>query len=877
MLEALLRHDALLRAAIAERGGHVFKTVGDAFCAAFARAPDAVAALIEAQRALAAEDFSAVEGLRVRMAVHFGSADEVAGDYFGTTVNRVARLLAAGHGGQILVSGIAAALLESGLPAEVALRDLGEHRLKDLSRPERVFQVVAPGLATDFAPLRSLDALPNNLPASLTSFVGRERETEEITALIRAHRLVTLVGSGGVGKTRASLQVAANLVDGSGDGVWFVELAPLASGEFLPATIAQTLGLTLPQEGDPSENLASALAQKRALLVLDNCEHVVESAGRAAAAIVRRAPQIKILASSRQALGIAGEATYRLPSLEVPAAVRLFAERARLVDQSFTLDDATASAVADICRRLDGIPLAIELAAARVRLLKPRQLRERLDERFRILTGGARDLLPRQRTLRAVIDWSYDLLDVREAAFFRRLGIFAAGFTLEAAAAVARGDDVDEFEALDALAALVDKSMVVADASADATRYRLLESTRAYALEKLDALETGETRARHAHYFAHRFVALTDHLNDARYNMHAPEVESELENIYAALDLLVDEAHDPELGARLCLALQKFWFVSGRVVEAVSRLERALASERIGPDVRMKLLVASAVMARNQNDYRGVLERYGALLEIHRAAGNEQNEALTLLHMSACLATIGEHELARQYALEARPAFAKTGDEYDLAYAYQALGLAENSAGNIAEAEEAHRESLRLFERAGGEPDVATALSNLGTCALLRGDAEGAMALAREAIRLAENASAAFVVAASSVTLADALARRGQMRAARERAEVALNIAAEINDYERLAESLEVAANVASLDAKHETAAKLLGAAEGLRERCGAVPAPAARSFLLEFERKLLSAMEEGRFDSLRLTGRSLNARFAFAAAKELLQQMPTT
>ena len=490
MSAGVQRHDAIGRAAIAAHGGYVFKTLGDAFCVAFSRPEAAVAAALDFQRTLMAEDFAAVGGLRVRAALHTGAADERGGDYFGPAVNRVARLLSIGHGGQTLLSGVMHDLVLGALPQQASLRDLGEHRLKDLSRPEYVYQLVAPELASEFPALRSLESLPNNLPLQMTSFVGREREIAKITDLLGAHRLVTLVGSGGIGKTRTSLQVAADLLDGSGNGVWFVELAPLASGEYIPAAVAQALGLSLPPEGDSVANLVKVIKSWQALLIFDNCEHLIEGAARFISAVIRGCPKISVLASSRQALGVAGEMTFRLPSLAVDdgivgvvtsareaaisPAIALFAERATATNDSFSLTDENASTVAEICRRLDGIPLAIELAAARVKMLSPRQLHDRLDERFRVLTGGSRDVLPRQQTLRALIDWSHDLLDERERALFRRLGIFVSGFTIEGAAAVGGDETIDEFEVFDVLASLVEKSLVLAEPDGDALRYRLL-------------------------------------------------------------------------------------------------------------------------------------------------------------------------------------------------------------------------------------------------------------------------------------------------------------------------------------------------------------------------------------------------------------------
>jgi len=593
MEKAVRRHDELMRSAVAAHGGYVFKTVGDAFCVAFGRPADAVAAILDAQRALGAEDFSNVDGLRVRAAVHTGATDERDGDYFGSAVNRVARLLAIGHGGQVLVSGVTSDLVQGSLPPRASLRDLGEHRLKDLARPEYVYQLLAPGLAAEFPALRSLDALPNNLPLHVSSFVGRDTEIAAITALIETNRLVTLVGSGGIGKTRTSLQIAANLLDGSGDGVWFIELAPLASGDYIPTTVASALGLSLPSEGDPVENLVRALKAKRTLLVFDNCEHLVEPAAHVLSALIRGCANVKILASSRQGLGIAGEETYRLPSLDTPdegsstelraadalrsAAIALFAERAHTSDKRFALTDENAPIIADICRRLDGIPLAIELAAARVQILSPRQLRDRLDERFRVLTGGSRDVLPRQQTLRALIDWSHDLLDERERTLFRRLGIFVNGFTLEGAVAAGSGDDLDELDVFDVLASLVAKSLVLAELGGDTLRYRLLESTRVYAREKLAAAGEREMLAgRHLRYLRDRFTELWSRADrTGRQSERSEALRVELEDVRSALDGALIRA-DVVAGAELLAALP--WEAVGLDAEAVALCERYLAA-----------------------------------------------------------------------------------------------------------------------------------------------------------------------------------------------------------------------------------------------------------------------------------------------------------
>ncbi len=516
MPAALRRHDKLIRSAIEANGGHVFKTMGDAFCAAFWRAPDALAAAADAQRALEAEEWSAVGGLRVRMAVHSGTTDERDGDYFGPAVNRVARLLAVAHGGQVVVSGAAAQLLHSAMPEQMELRDLGEHRLKDLAEPEHVWELAAPGLVEMFPPLRSLESLPNNLPRQLTPLLGREEVLAEVEPLVLECPLVSLVGTGGVGKTRVALQVGADLLDGSGEGVWLIDLAPLSDQALLVNTAASTFGLREQGERPMLEVLLQYLRPRHLLLILDNCEHLIEAVAHVADAILRAAPQVRLLATSREPLRIEGEHVYRMPSLAVPPAgdpltadqaleygsVALFVQRAAASDTKFKLTDESAPIVAEICRRLDGIALAIELAAARVKVLPPRQLAQKLDERFRVLIGGSRTALPRQQTMRALIDWSYDLLSEHEQKLFGRVSIFVGGWTLEAAEAVVNDETLDALDIIDLISSLVEKSLVVAGAE-ETPRYRLLESTRAFALEKLE--QSGEREAlarRHAQWTA---------------------------------------------------------------------------------------------------------------------------------------------------------------------------------------------------------------------------------------------------------------------------------------------------------------------------------------------------------------------------------------
>jgi class 3 adenylate cyclase len=456
---ALARHHAILRTAIAAHEGHAYKIIGDAFQAAFVFPMQAVAAALAAQRALAAHEWETSAPLRVRMGVHVGSAMAEGNDYTTThTLNRVARIMAAGHGGQILLSVEVADLVRRDLPTDVTLRDMGKQRMKGLMHLEELFQVVAPDLPAVFPLLKTMDTFRTNLPAQLTSFVGREKEIAEIKQLLASHRLVTLTGPGGTGKTRLALHVAAEVLETFPDGVWLVELAPLADAALVPRAVATVLGLREDAGRPILATLTDFLSARNLLLILDNCEHVVEACAQLADALLRACPKVVILASSREALGIAGEAPFRVPSLRTPDprrlpsiktltqydAVRLFVERGAAVLPGFTVTDTNAPALVQVCARLDGIPLALELAAARVSVLRVEQIAARLDDRFRLLTGGSRTAVPRQQTLRALIDWSYDLLAEPERVLLQRLAVFAGGWTLEAAEAVGVGEGNDD-------------------------------------------------------------------------------------------------------------------------------------------------------------------------------------------------------------------------------------------------------------------------------------------------------------------------------------------------------------------------------------------------------------------------------------------------
>ncbi len=486
--DALAAHDKVLRSAIEGHDGFLFKHTGDGVCAAFSSPRLAIDAAVAAQRALE---------LPVRMGLATGEAELRDGDYFGTVLNRAARVMAAGHGGQILVAESTAVLLTG-----VDLLDLGPRRLRDLPIPVGVFQVRAPVLRTDFPPLRGVDSNPGNLRPAITRLIGRDAEVANLQAAMRSHRLVTLTGVGGVGKTRLAMEVAARLADEFVDGVWFFELAAVADPAAVPDSVAAVLGITQQPGKSVSESVASALEGRSRLLVFDNCEHVVDSVADLVAAILAASATVKVLATSREGIGVADEQLWRVPSLDADAAVELFVERAQSMVSDTAADETTA--VEDVCRRLDGIPLAIELAASRMASMTAAEVRDRLDDRFKLLVGSRRGL-ERHQTLRHAVAWSYDLLDDAEKSLLARCSVFSGGFDLESACAIAGFDDIDEYTVLDLLDALVRKSLLVADRSTGRTRFSMLETIRQFAEEHLVAgAEATEVRIAHARHFAGR-------------------------------------------------------------------------------------------------------------------------------------------------------------------------------------------------------------------------------------------------------------------------------------------------------------------------------------------------------------------------------------
>jgi predicted ATPase/DNA-binding CsgD family transcriptional regulator len=757
------------------------------------------------------------------------------------------------------------------------------------SRVELVAALLRPGSPEPghpaVPPLRSVDAIPNNLPRKLTSFIGREADIAEITALVETHQLVTLVGSGGVGKTRTSLAVAEGVFGTFADGVWLVELAPLSRGEYIPGAVAKSLGLTLAAEGDPVANLTRALKSKRQLLVFDDCEHLVADVAKVVARILNDCHAIKILASSRESLRVLGEATYRLPSLPVPpaavsgelgvaaalpyAAVALFVDRARAVDHRFTLSDENAPPVADICRRLDGIPLAIELAAARMKTLSPQQLRDRLSERFRVLMGGGRERLPRHQTLRALIDWSHDLLDEREQRLFRRLAIFENGFTLEAASAVGRDDEVDAFEAYDMVASLVDKSLVMADPLGDAMRYHLLESMRAYAAEKLVAAGERESVAsRHLRYFRDRFVELRREYEEMRPGIVAA-FATELDDLRVALDgaLVRCELAD---GAELLTALGGLWTSGGLGREGIARCEGYLAEIPSSEPRLLGGLGASLTqILLGTGRFAQTCEAGVAAIGHARASGDGPLLAVTLDTYAFALTMRGDFPAAERALTEAEAIRGVPP--------HRRLLLAECRAnlslemGDLDSAARAYERLSAEWGAAGFRRHEAMLVTPLAEIEFRRGQYQRAAEIMRHATSLARNGELTGYLPGFLVLFGQVLAVSGATDEAVGAALEAIALQARRDpEHYFVTLAIELLAHIAAAQGDLAQSARLAGYADASLKRLGF-----SRDFiqLAVYERRMTRLREllaPGELARLMTEGASLTPEAAIALARRL-------
>lgn len=878
------RHRAIFEAAVTAHQGFVFQKIGDEVDAAFATALDALAAAVAVQRALKSEDWGVIDRLQVRMGIHSGPASirSANDEYEGyVTLSHAKRIMSAAYGDQILLSEATEALLRDSLPPDITLRSLGKHRLKDFERIEQIYQVTVPGLPGDFPPIKSLDASPSRLPVQLTSFIGREKELDEVKQLLSQDRLLTLTGPGGSGKTRLALQAAAEMSEHFQDGVYFVALASIDDPGLVPPVIAQSLGITEAPGRAIIDRIKDDLSKKTILLVLDNFEQVIEAAPLVAELLVA-STGLKIIVTSRESLRVSGEREYPVLPLPLPdlsqnpseealsqyASVELFLQRARAVKPDFELTGDNAPAVAEICSRLDGLPLAIELAAARVRLLPPQAMLARLENRLAFLTGGARNLPARQQTLRNAIAWSYDLLDEDEKLLFCRLSIFAGGCTLDAVEAVAG----DLEPVLDKIESLLDKSLLrQVESAAGEPRYMMLETLVEFGLEQLEANgELDDARHRHAAYFlafAEQGETVTESAQQVAW---LNRMEQEHDNLRAALDWSKSAEGSGNLCVRLAGLTGIFWEARGYYSEGRKRLADILAIEAAQErnTARARLLARAAELAYRQSDFVATKTFAAESLEIYREAGDQQGTAAALIKLGNAAVEMGNYAAGSGFLEEALTIWRQLGDKHSTARALISLGWAALRTGKDALARTRLEEALSLSRELGDSRRIGFELSGLGEVALRQGDTQRAVQLVEESLSIRRQLGNKWGIGVSLGILGWAAIREGNWELAASRLRESLEIRQETGDQSGIAWCLERMADIALAQGQAEKAARFIGAAAALRASIRSVIDPADQP---EYDRRITSLraiLGQERFSAAWDEGQALTLEQAVALTR---------
>jgi Predicted ATPase len=888
----LARHNEILNESIAAHHGFTFRIVGDSFSASFHTASDALNAALDAQRKLQNESWSPAP-IKVRIGINTGTAqlkDDPHGQgafYEGyATLALTQRIMSVGHGGQILLSQSTYDLAKSKLDGKTELRDMGERRLKDIAKPEHLYQVVAADLLSDFPSITTLETSNHNLPLQLTSFIGRERELTEARKLLSSTRLLTFTGPGGTGKSRISLQVAAEQLSEFKDGVWLTELAPLIDPTYIISTIASTFNLREIQAVPLIDTVTDYLRGKKILLILDNCEHLIQACARIANQLLHNCPNLKIISSSREALGIDGETVYRVPSLSLPPApgdsskdwmeyesIRLFIERAVQANSQFMLTKDNTPSVTQICERLDGIPLAIELAAARVKLFTPQQIAERLDDRFKLLTGGSRTALPRQQTLRALIDWSYLTLNEIEQNVLRRLAVFSGGWTFEGAESVA-----GEVEAMDGLSGLVNKSLVHVEEKEGESHYHYLETIRQYAMEKL--LESGdevEARERHLAHFLELSRRAEGHFKTPQRLAWMNRLESEHDNIRAALGWALES--DPKSALQMVCLLSTFWMSNNYLTEgcswcqaAIMRLEASsLDRDKIDP-TRARAYLVLAILSVNRGEHHAGLIAAKQSVALARGLDDKSILVQALAFVGFSSAFLGNVALAFDSLHEAEDICRKLGYREELAEVLQAMAYVtmEVHGSQAAEQLEAYMQESLILSQGSMDPEAAVRTEGLlARMALFRGDLVDARKHADLMLDRHREMGDQLAVTGHQSAMAHAARQLGNFEEALALYRETIQGWQEIGHRGAVAHQLECFAFIAKAQEEGERAVALMSAAELLRRVSNSPRTPQES---MEYDRELAglrAGMDEKTFELLWAEGQSIDMDQAIEFALE--------
>ena len=840
----MARHDAISRNAVERNRGTIVKMTGDGVHAAFDRPLDALIATLEIQQHLSTAETADGLALPLRCGLHAGIDERRDGDFYGRSVNRAARIMCAAHGGQVLLSKAVAEQVNGILAGGASLRDLGVVRLRDLSSPEHIFQLLHPQLRADFPALRSLEGTPNNLTQQLNSFIGRERELAEIKEMLASNRLVTLLGMGGIGKSRLSMQLAAEVLDDFPDGVWFVELAALTDPSSVPQAAASVLGVKEEAGRPVIEALTKYVRHLRVLLILDNCEQVVRGCADLAKRLLQAGPRVKVLTSSRDYLQVAGETTYHVPTLSVPKklislellrqheAVRLFVDRAAASKHGFGLTEQNAAAVVNICHCLDGIPLAIELAAARVRGLSVQAIAARLSDRFRLLVTGDQTVLPRQRTLRALIDWSYDLLSDQERSLFQRLAVFAGGWTLEAAETVCAHGAVRSENVIELLSHLVEKSLVILEAGGD--RYRMLDTVRHYAQEKLNESNDSEVvREQHHDFYLELAERARPELTGPAQALWLERVDLEHDNLLAAHTWSIRPGGVAAHSLRMIFALRPYWIYRGLIGlgHGISLQSLQAPQAKTRDLLRCQALHVVGQLGCYLGRYAEAVEYLEESLSIANSIGDQTRIAAIQQPLGMAYAGYGDSARARVHFENAVNLTRSLGNKRQLMAAINALAQSHRADGQFGEAEPLYRDVLALARELGDQPSVAIGLLNLAMVSIVQRSTDSARTMLLEALRIA--------------------ATTGSQPVAQS--------------------ALEVCAGLAAQEGQWQRAASLFGAAESYKGRTGLQRDPTDDSFLNPLIDRVRHALNPQRFAVSEAAGRKLNHEEAMSQVSEWL------